>query len=439
MQIQDNVHTIEGELLKALTAAGVISEDNSSDLKKVGFNRCARTDKGVHALSQLVSFKMLMKSEDKAQVIDDINKELPEQIRVLDYVRVTKHFNAKPMCDGRIYEYVMPTFVFSPISAEQKAQLDEELTEEQMKYLRDTFSAFQSRVPKIEDNSKDAEDDEDAEQDGDQEEGQDLSMPNTARECPMSKEELNYRISDDELKRLNLILQEFVGNHNYHNYTVGRSCWDRSSIRLIRSFCHEAPFVRGGREWISLRIKGQSFMLHQIRKMVGMIILLMRVGLDASFVKKTFENVRLNIPKAPALGLFLVQPLFDSYNDRINSLTKTQDHLKSEKIDFSLYQKHIDEFRSNWIHKTIFDTELESNQFKSWLSCVFAHTYEFAYLRNSGDIPQLFYDMAKEGTYHPSRVLKKTAIPSKKRRIEATREKQEKKRLAAENTEKKTQ
>ena len=35
------------------------------------------------------------------------------------------------------------------------------------------------------------------------------------------------------------------------------------------SQCSE-PFIRGGMEWLSFNIHGQSFMMNQIRKMIGM-------------------------------------------------------------------------------------------------------------------------------------------------------------------------
>lgn len=38
--------------------------------------------------------------------------------------------------------------------------------------------------------------------------------------------------------------------------------------RLITSFTAADPFEDGGMEWVRLSVKGQSFVLHQIRKMV---------------------------------------------------------------------------------------------------------------------------------------------------------------------------
>jgi tRNA pseudouridine38-40 synthase len=58
-------------------------------------------------------------------------------------------------------------------------------------------------------------------------------------------------------------------------------------------------------EWISVTFHGQSFMLHQIRKMVGLAILAVRLGCDFSILDRCFEPAKVNIPKAPALGLLL--------------------------------------------------------------------------------------------------------------------------------------
>lgn len=60
-----------------------------------------------------------------------------------------------------------------------------------------------------------------------------------------------------------------------------------------------------GTEWLSLKVHGQSFMLHQIRKMVGLIIMIVRTDTPLKLIPETFKENRINIPKAPSLGLLL--------------------------------------------------------------------------------------------------------------------------------------
>jgi tRNA pseudouridine38-40 synthase len=60
-----------------------------------------------------------------------------------------------------------------------------------------------------------------------------------------------------------------------------------------------------GTEWLSLKVHGQSFMLHQIRKMVGLIIMIVRTDTPLKLIPETFKANKINIPKAPSLGLLL--------------------------------------------------------------------------------------------------------------------------------------
>lgn len=86
--------------------------------------RAARTDKGVSAVGQLVSLKMLIDFPNY-DLVANINKHLPDQIRVLGYTKVTAGFDARKHCDKRRYEYVLPAWAFdsnacrSRISAEE--------------------------------------------------------------------------------------------------------------------------------------------------------------------------------------------------------------------------------------------------------------------------------------------------------------------------------
>jgi tRNA pseudouridine38-40 synthase len=64
-------------------------------------------------------------------------------------------------------------------------------------------------------------------------------------------------------------------------------------------------------------VVGQSFMLHQIRKLIGMMLGVVRgewTEEDQIFALKSKESV--NTPMAPELGLFLCECIYHAYNTR---------------------------------------------------------------------------------------------------------------------------
>ncbi|RLO02768.1 hypothetical protein DYB28_000089, partial [Aphanomyces astaci] len=132
MQMNIGVKTVEAELERALYEAGGIARCNYGMIQKVaflmntssmlitpqiGWNRAARTDKGVHAAGQLVCAKLCIEDGKVEEFRLKVNSFLPTDIQVLEIVLVTKNFNAKNSCDRRTYEYLTPTFVFAPKAA----------------------------------------------------------------------------------------------------------------------------------------------------------------------------------------------------------------------------------------------------------------------------------------------------------------------------------
>ena len=59
MQRNPGAKTIEDDLESAIVKAGGIADSNAGDFNKVHWNRAARTDKGVSAVGQVVSFKCM--------------------------------------------------------------------------------------------------------------------------------------------------------------------------------------------------------------------------------------------------------------------------------------------------------------------------------------------------------------------------------------------
>lgn len=166
-----------------------------------------------------------------------------------------------------------------------------------------------------------------------------------------------YRISPERQKRVQTALNQYLGTHKFHNYTIQKKFNDRSAQRYIKSFkVEEKPIIINDTEWLSLKVHGQSFMMHQIRKMVGMVALTVRCGTHPNIFKLSFENNIVRIPKAPGLGLLLERPVFESYND------KSAKQAGREKIDFSKYDKEIEEFKEREIYQRIFREEAHGNQ-----------------------------------------------------------------------------
>ena len=55
--------------------------------------RAARTDKGVSAVGQVVSFKM--RGADRPGMLADVQSHLPAQIKLFGFSRVTNSFDAR--------------------------------------------------------------------------------------------------------------------------------------------------------------------------------------------------------------------------------------------------------------------------------------------------------------------------------------------------------
>jgi tRNA pseudouridine38-40 synthase len=180
-----------------------------------------------------------------------------------------------------------------------------------------------------------------------------------------------YRIPTKRIERIQNALTKFVGTRNYHNYTIQKTYKDPSCKRHIKSFqVNPKPILIGAgpeeekTEWLSLKVHGQSFMMHQIRKMVGMITLLIRAGGDLDVMNSSFTEARFSIPKVPGLGLLLERPVFDSYNEQ-----QAEQHGR-EKLNFGKYEKELEAFKEREIYQRIFREEEEKNEFSRFFNHV---------------------------------------------------------------------
>lgn len=171
-----------------------------------------------------------------------------------------------------------------------------------------------------------------------------------------------YRVTPQRLQRLQDALSQFEGTRNFHNYTVQKSFNDASAKRHIKSFVvNPEPIQIRDTQWLSLKVHGQSFMMHQIRKMVAMAVMVARCGTDpAPAMELSYGPRRISIPRAPGFGLLLERPVFDSYNSR------AQSNFSKEPLDFDVYEAELRAFKDREIYGRIWDVEETQNVFHAF-------------------------------------------------------------------------
>ncbi|GAB7354457.1 hypothetical protein MBLNU459_g4940t1 [Dothideomycetes sp. NU459] len=440
MQINTTEKTIEGDLFTAFVKAGAISKANADDPKKSQLVRCARTDKGVHAAGNMISLKLIIEDAD---IVQKINEHLSPQIRVWGIERTIGSFSCYQACDSRWYEYLLPSSALLPPhpsswlakvledtasevgdregydsrQAEVKGFWDDVDARDIQPILAGIDEDIRGLVIEALNNTSSANADADADGIADADEtdkkGSAKKADEAAKTDQPSKQEpatiagfasltidqkqrleaatktlkqaysaakRAYRIPKQRVERLQEALTSYCGTRNYHNYTILKTFRDPSSKRMIKSFVvNPDPILINGTEWLSLKVHGQSFMMHQIRKMVGMASLVVRCGAPISRITESYGDDKFSIPKVPGLGLLLERPVFDSYNN-----LQAAKHGR-DKLDFTKYETELEAFKQKEIYQRIFEEEARDNTFHLFFNQIDNYKERhFLYLTSKG-------------------------------------------------------
>ena len=364
----------------------------------------------------MISLKLIVEDPD---IVAKINEHLSPQIRVWGIERTNSSFSCYQHCDSRTYQYLIPTHCFLPphpksFLAKKMVELAEEGNDlegyqARQKEVEEVWSKMEEEYvkPVVKEIDPSIRDEvlgafyehefnfENTSQTNLTEDGKDqkntakISSPvpaenvaGGATEAPEErpreltpveialrllkaahiKAKKAYRIHPARIARVRSHLSRYVGSHKFHNYTIEKNFKDPSATRIIKAFNVDAlPIIIDDTEWLSLKVWGQSFMMHQIRKMVSMVALLVRCGSHEGRLQDSYMAHRLSIPKAPSLGLLLERPVFEVFNEKLEGFGYN-------KIDFGRYEKEIEEFKQREIYERIFREEERDHTFHSFFT-----------------------------------------------------------------------
>ena len=344
--------TVEAQLGRAFYHDGTVSDANAFDWNKMHWSRASRTDKGVHAAANVMSAKLLLDHETDLTSMNELsdawlqrlNEQLPPSIRILGGRRASKHFRARHCCSMREYEYLIPRWVLAG---------NEDLFLEVLRLFEGThrFHNFSGRerkrssgwfikrgrtLPDEEEGGE--EEEEDDEGDGQHRgraanesgaatvNGETLPAYQHAREAIQEVHSETTADGASPPVQHNDAHSFEVGEPEHHPnvtqvaYPVAHPERLRSSyyMRTLFSFAMEACPAPGAAAssatpppyWI-VRVIGQSFVLHQIRLMLGAAVSVARGLLPLEAVRASLDGpFRVQYRRVPGSGLLLARATF---------------------------------------------------------------------------------------------------------------------------------
>ncbi|XP_031260831.1 tRNA pseudouridine synthase A [Pistacia vera] len=422
MQKNPGAKTIEGDLEEALFHSGAVPEQDRGNPKRYDWARSARTDKGVSAVGQVVSGRFYI---DPPGLVERLNSNLPAQIRIFGYKRVTASYSAKKFCDRRRYVYLIPVFALDQSSHRDRetvlaslgsgnelvkcfecsergrkvaglmgkrtyqlgmpfnnevANLNSEVSGGDDNTKDETTQEVKTNCESTEEvntNSKSEMETQDCVDNGTvdtkgyvQEDNNDVNVGSPDGSKVVGEGQLNgeensltesgfcYGVKEKE--RFNRILKHYVGSHNFHNFTTRTKAEDPAARRYIISFDANNIVNVEGMDFVKCEVVGQSFMLHQIRKMIGLAVAIIRNCAPESLIETALQkDVNINVPTAPEVGLYLDECFFSSYNQKWKD--------SHEELSMKDYEEEAEDFKMKHIYSHIASTEQKEGVVALWL------------------------------------------------------------------------
>ncbi|CAF3467437.1 unnamed protein product [Rotaria socialis] len=191
--------------------------------------------------------------------------------------------------------------------------------------------------------------------------------------CPI--EEItseSYRITAEVLQLVKDVSSEYLGSHNFHNFTSGKKFTDPSARRHIFSINVAEPFMKENVEFTIITIKGQSFIKILINHnfILCLIIAIVRGIASRDTIQQAYNADKIDIPKAPPLGLVLEKLHYDRYDKKFGN------DGQHEPLTWEDAQTEITTFKEEIIVPHIIKKEITDKSMLKWLSFLPCHHFD---------------------------------------------------------------
>ena len=334
----DPLHpTVEDALLRALLQCKLIDKQPNEDgwASKLSFQRASRTDRGVDALRNAISINIRCNASDIDKVPGLLQALLPDDIRIFDAIAVTSSFSSYKECTGRKYSYFLP--MYSLLGPTNHSKFVEHVTKSfacdpfiDQAHCNNASETIQKQSPVFADIDS---------------------------FLPSKTEMIEY------LNRANALLQKYLGTHSFHNFALKGDPKILSMMRYITA----ASIDFEGNDGLRVTLCGQSFMHHQIRKMVSAVLCTVNQDLDNCFFESLLEKETvMHIPMLPSNGLVLESLEFNRYNMKLDRIQCHGNAQGKRRLDFSSSAQPLVDF-THEVQKSMINIEESDREHARWL------------------------------------------------------------------------
>lgn len=182
-----------------------------------------------------------------------------------------------------------------------------------------------------------------------------------------------HAFGDCDLEYLrNQILPFFIGKHSFHNYSKKISADNVSAIKLITDFQISDPFILSsnnkneGEEYVLWYIRGNSFLINQIRKMLATILSVAHNLLTVEQLQDTFTESKWGLPRLPGDGLFLNKIEYPNFHKK--SMARKDYHEGNKDVEFGSVRSSIEAWKKNVLFPHIASIVEKDDIFRKWIN-----------------------------------------------------------------------